>query len=318
MRRLEANTKDKDLNLLVIGAFLTLILVLTPSSAVFAQSPWGLFQKLCPSGLLATGPQCANLFTGNNMGTCDNAFLVSIGVCISSSTNTCPTNTVLQNGVCVPISSTCPIGTVLQNGVCVPFLNPIQSAPVANSGPSQTVSPGSQVTLNGAGSFATSGATIVSYSWVQTSGPLVALSGANTVTPTFTAPSFSTSLTFSLTVTDSNGAISSPSSVTITVSGSPIRTLPVANAGSDQTVPQGSTVTLDGTGSFARGGATIVSYSWVQTSEPFVTLNGPNTATPTFQAPTVSTSISLTFSLRVTDSNGLVSAPDSVTINVHP
>ena len=98
----------------------------------------------------------------------------------------------------------------------------------------------------------------------------------------------------------------------------PTTTSPVANAGQDQTVPQGSTVTLDGTGSFARGGATIVSYSWVQTSEPFVTLNGPNTATPTFQAPTVSTSISLTFSLRVTDSNGLVSAPDSVTINVHP
>src|SRR5437899_5880192 len=121
MRRLKANTKDKDLTFLVIGAFLTLILVLTPSSAVFAQSPWGLFQRLCPSGLLATGPQCANLFTGNNMGTCDNAFLVSIGVCTPSSTNTCPIGTVLQNGVCVPISSNCPIGTVLQNGVCVPI-----------------------------------------------------------------------------------------------------------------------------------------------------------------------------------------------------
>ena len=148
MRRLKVNTKDKGLNLLVIGAFLALILVLTPSSAVFAQSPWGLFQRLCPSGLLATGPQCANLLTGNNMGTCDNSFLMALGICTPSSTNTCPIGTVLQNGVCVPISSTCPIGTVLQNGVCVPisrtcpigtvlqngvcvpFPNPIQSAPV--------------------------------------------------------------------------------------------------------------------------------------------------------------------------------------------
>jgi len=218
MRRLEANTKDKDLNLLVIGGFLTLILVLIPSSAVFAQSPWGLFQKLCPSGLLATGPQCANLFTGNNMGTCDNAFLVSIGLCTPSSTNTCPTNTVLQNGVCVPISSTCPIGTVLQNGVCVPFTNPIQSPPIANAGQDQTVTEGFPVFLNGAASFATtSGATIVSYSWVQTSGPTVGLNGATLPTPTFTAPTQATTLMFSLTVRDSLGQVSSPSSVTVTV-----------------------------------------------------------------------------------------------------
>jgi len=99
MRRLEANTKDKDLNLLVIGGFLTLILVLIPSSAVFAQSPWGLFQKLCPSGLLATGPQCANLFTGTNIGTCDPNLLNTYGVCIPTTTGTCPANYQLQNGV---------------------------------------------------------------------------------------------------------------------------------------------------------------------------------------------------------------------------
>ena len=202
MRRLKANTKDKGLNLLVIGAFLALILVLTPSSAVFAQSPWGLFQRLCPSGLLATGPQCANLLTGNNMGTCDNSFLMALGICTPSSTNTCPIGTVLQNGVCVPISitcpigtvlqngvcvpisstcpigtvlqngvcvpisSTCPIGTVLQNGVCVPFPNPIQSAPVAVAtvSPSSTVGVNTNVTLIGSSSFATtSGATVKSY-----------------------------------------------------------------------------------------------------------------------------------------------------------
>jgi hypothetical protein len=239
MRRLEANTKDRDLNLLVIGAFLTLILVLTTSSAVFAQSPWGLFQKLCPSGLLATGPQCANLFTGNNMGICDNAFLVSIGVCTPSSTNTCPTNTVLQNGVCVPISSTCPIGSVLQNGVCVPisstcpigsvlqngvcvpFTNPVQSAPVANAGTPQTATSGTTVFLDGTGSYATtSGARIVSYSWIQAPGSIaVTLSGANTATPSFRAPPVvnQTPLLFSLTVTDSLGQVSTPNSVTITV-----------------------------------------------------------------------------------------------------
>jgi len=282
-------------------------LLLMENSAVFGQSPWSLFQLLCPNGRLATGPQCQFLFQ------LQQPFFTTA---TNTATGTCPTGLVLQNGVCVFSPITCPGGFVIQNGVCVPTT--VQMSPIANAGPSQTASPGSQVTLNGAGSFSSGGATIVSYSWVQTSGPLVALSGANTVTPTFNAPAFSTSLTFSLTVTDSNGAISSPSSVTITVSGSPIQTLPIANAGPSQTVSQGSLVTLDGTRSFARGGATIVSYTWNQISEPFVNLNQANPAMPTFTAPTVSTTISLTFSLRVTDSNGLVSAPDSVTINVHP
>ena len=76
------------------------------------------------------------------------------------------------------------------------------------------VSRGSLVTL---GSSAQNGATLVSYSWVQTSGITVSSSGANTATPTFVAPTNSTTLAFSLTVTDSNGAVSSPRTVTVTV-----------------------------------------------------------------------------------------------------
>ena len=79
------------------------------------------------------------------------------------------------------------------------------------------VSQGSLVTLVGTGS-SSNGGTIVSYLWVQTSGTPVSLSGANTATPTFTAPTAPTSLIFSLTVTDGTGAVSSPATVTITVS----------------------------------------------------------------------------------------------------
>jgi hypothetical protein len=58
-------------------------------------------------------------------------------------------------------------------------------------------------------------ATIISYVWTQVSGTTVPVNGANSATPTFIA---STSLAFSLTVTDSTGAVSSPATVTITVS----------------------------------------------------------------------------------------------------
>ncbi len=186
---------------IVFSTISTTLLLLIPNSAVFGQDPWGLFQTLCPAARLATGPQCQNLLTGNNLGTgiCNNAFLISIG--------------------CVPTTtSTCPIGSVLQNGVCVPFTNPIQSPPIANAGQDQTVTEGLTVSLDGASSYATtSGATIVSYSWVKTSGPTVGLNGATSPSPFFTAPAQPTTLTFSLTVTDSLGQVSSPDSVTITV-----------------------------------------------------------------------------------------------------
>src|ERR1700730_12519742 len=119
------------------------------------------------------------------------------------------------------------------------------SQPIANAGPNQVVSQGSLVTLDGAGSFAQNGATIVSYSWVQVSGTTVSLNGANTAFPTFTAPIIATTLVFSLTVTDSRGAVSSPATVTVTVSGNN-NNQPVAVATtSSQVVTRGSPVTLD-------------------------------------------------------------------------
>ena len=101
----------------------------------------------------------------------------------------------------------------------------IISLPIANAGVSQTVSSGASVTLNGAGSTGSvsilngiqTQATIISYAWTQVSGTTISLNGANTATPTFTAPTVATSLTFSLTVTDSTGAVSSRATVTVTV-----------------------------------------------------------------------------------------------------
>jgi K319-like protein len=99
----------------------------------------------------------------------------------------------------------------------------------------------------------------------------------------------------------------------------PGQTPPVANAGASQTATSGTTVFLDGSGSFATtSGATIVSYSWIQSSGVTVTLNGANTATPSFVAPTVVNQTSLVFNLTVTDSLGQVSTPSSVTVTVFP
>jgi hypothetical protein len=95
---------------------------------------------------------------------------------------------------------------------------------------------------------------------------------------------------------------------------------PTADAGPNQLVHGGSTVTLDGSGSTANTpGASITGYSWSQTAGPGVQLQNAGTATPTFIAPILpqsQKSTPLTFSLTVSDSFGQISKPNDVTITV--
>jgi Putative Ig domain/PASTA domain len=84
----------------------------------------------------------------------------------------------------------------------------VVNPPVANAGPDQIVKIGSTVFLDGSGSYDPDGS-IVSYQWVKIYGSTVNLTGANTVSPSFTAPSTETALWFWLTVTDNKGGSSS-------------------------------------------------------------------------------------------------------------
>jgi hypothetical protein len=81
------------------------------------------------------------------------------------------------------------------------------SAPSADAGTDQVVDEGAGVMLDGSASSDSDG-TIATYAWIQTAGPAVSLSDADTATPSFTAPlvSSDTTLTFELTVTDDQGA----------------------------------------------------------------------------------------------------------------
>jgi uncharacterized repeat protein (TIGR03803 family) len=90
---------------------------------------------------------------------------------------------------------------------------------------------------------------------------------------------------------------------------------PIADAGSDQTVTAGTTVSLDGTGSSdPDNGPSPLSYSWTQTSGSTVTLTGADTAQPSF---TPNTAGIYVFSLVVNDGD-VSSIADSVTVTVSP
>jgi hypothetical protein len=87
----------------------------------------------------------------------------------------------------------------------------------------------------------------------------------------------------------------------------PANTAPTANAGDNQTVTSGVTVTLDGLQSSDPDG-TISAFAWTQTAGPTITLSSTSVARPTFVAPQVVAATTLTFSLTVTDNRGATSA----------
>ena len=187
--------------------------------------------------------------------------------------------------------------------------------PVADAGPEQTVNEGVAVTLDGSNSTDPDDG-IASYLWEKTSGPSVNLSSTDEMQTTFTAPDVGPngeSLTFQLTVID-NGGLQSTDTCIVNVTW--LNAPPTTDAGSDQEVDEGETVTLDGSNSTDPDNG-IASYLWTQTTGSSVTLSDPTATKPTFVTPPVNVNeTTLTFHLTVEDNGGLQSSDEiSVTIN---
>lgn len=185
----------------------------------------------------------------------------------------------------------------------------VGSFPVANAGADQIVPPGAVVTLNANASTDVDDGTISSFLWEQLAGQNISLSNSTSATPIFTASANTEIVSFRLTVTDlDNNTDSDIVNIIVT-------NAPVANAGNDTNVTEGSTATLDGSGSFDTDGS-IVSYAWAQTAGDAVTLNNANTVAPTFTAPAAGQILG--FSLIVTDNSGRSSLLDTVNVTITP
>jgi hypothetical protein len=89
-------------------------------------------------------------------------------------------------------------------------------------------------------------------------------------------------------------------------------TCPVADAGDNQGVSPGVTVTLDGSSSYDPNGS-IIAYEWTQLSGTAVTLSDEEAAITTFTSP--NSDGSLTFKLSVFD-NDFNEATDEITITI--
>lgn len=186
--------------------------------------------------------------------------------------------------------------------------------PVADAGPDQLVVSGiPAVFLDGGGSHDANGDPIA-YSWRVISlpaGSASTLRRMNAVDPDFTAD-VPGNYIFGLTVTDNNAASSGEDFVTVNVKAGNVP--PVADAGPDQNVVSGATVTLDGSGSHDPNPADLLSYSWSMISRPpgsIATLSNPLAAWTTFAA---DVSGSYVFALVVSDGSA-TGDPSIVTIS---
>ncbi|MGD8533059.1 MAG: PKD domain-containing protein [Gammaproteobacteria bacterium] len=183
----------------------------------------------------------------------------------------------------------------------------VNTPPVADAGPNQSVTAGSEVTLDGAASVDPDGDPLT-YAWelVAPSGSNAALSDPTAVTPTFTADQAG-AYTATLQVND-NRFGNSADTVQIDVVAPGGNLPPVANAGAPVEVNAGESVTLDGSGSNDPEGQ-LLQYLWTLT-RPDGSTTPLSGATPTFLADVAGT---YTASLIVSDGTD-ESLPDSVDI----
>ena len=187
-------------------------------------------------------------------------------------------------------------------------VNPDNAKPIANAGINREVDEQTVVQLNGSASDDPDGE-IVTYTWVQTAGDSVSLSATDQPEITFTAPvrlapQGTETLSFQLTVKDDENAVDV---TTVDIIVKPVNILPKPLVGADQTVDEGTVVSLTSSASTDEDSTDPLSHQWRQVSGEPVTLIGSDTATPSFTAPAIlaedgiAVSETLLFEVTVTD-----------------
>lgn len=208
----------------------------------------------------------------------------------------------------IPIVSGSPTPSPSPTSTSTPA--PANTAPVANPGANQNVLTKTAVTLDASASVDANGDALT-YRWAlksRPSGSVATLSSATDAKPTFTAD---VAGTYVATLIVNDGKVDS-APVDVTIIATVANAAPVANAGPDQNVSNGTRVTLDGSKSSDANGDALT-YQWTMDSRPSgstAALSSATVVNPTF---TPDVAGSYTLSLVVSDGT-LKSIADSVTI----
>ena len=197
--------------------------------------------------------------------------------------------------------------------VTVTITDSANTAPEVNAGPDQTVPEGSTVNLDGTATDLDSEDTLT-YSWSHNSTALaITLANSAALDTSFAAPNVAgdTPVEFTLEVSDGTATVTDKVTVTITDSEN---TAPTVDAGGDQTVPEGSTVSLDATVSDPDSEDTL-EYTWSHNSTALaITLANSAALDTSFAAPNVAGDTPVEFTLEVSD--GTATVTDKVTVTI--
>jgi len=150
--------------------------------------------------------------------------------------------------------------------------------------------------------------------WTQLVGTPVTLTGADTLTATFTAPPVDSHLTlvFALTATD-GGGLSTTETVAVDVL--PVNAPPQVYAGPDLLVTPGAPVTLAGVATDADG--SVIATTWRRLSGPLIVFDDAGSLNASFTAPTGTDTQVLLLELEAVDDLG-ASTTDTLIVIVDP
>ena len=197
----------------------------------------------------------------------------------------------------------------VSDSIIITITDSANTAPTVNAGTDQEITEGDTVTLAGTATDADPEDDLT-YSWSHDSTLFISLDDS-TLTPSFTVPNVSEDTAVEFTLTVSDGIITVSDSIIITITDS-ANTAPTVNAGTDQEITEGDTVTLAGTATDADPEDDLT-YSWSHDSTLFISLDD-STLTPSFTVPNVSEDTAVEFTLTVSD--GTTDVSDQIIITI--
>ena len=201
----------------------------------------------------------------------------------------------------------------MHEGLAGGTTEPVNKKPTASAGANQAVEGPASVSLDGSASKDSDG-TIASYAWSQVSGTAVTLANANAAVASFDVVEVAQqeTLTFSLTVTDNEGATSTDT-VVVTVNPKdtgPVNTAPVAVVTAPDEVNAGDVVVVDASASSDADQDTLT-FTWDMPAGIDATVQG---ASVSFVAAEYTQDTTLNFSVTVSDGTDSSVAAASVKV----
>ena len=188
---------------------------------------------------------------------------------------------------------------------------PVNTAPVVSAGADQSITLPASASLAGSASDDGLPSNTLSAAWSVVSGPGPVSFGNAAVAAT--TASFSAAGTYVLRLTGSDGLLSATDDVQVVVSpAAPVNTAPVVSAGPDRAVTLPATASLGGSVTDDGLPSNTLTSAWSVVSGPG-TVSFGNAAVA---ATTASFSAAGTYVLRLTGSDGVLSATDDVQVVV--